>query len=87
MPKTYFAVVTTIPAPTNSVPTVNCVQEETTTTLLPPKHVRLGVGAVDVINPTNSTTAQVYAFHDSGLTSVCCDGLLQIDLGSLVSIM
>ena len=68
MPKTYSAVVTTTTPTTNNISNVNFVQEEITITLLPPKHVRFGIAAVVITNPKNGTTAQVYAFHDSGST-------------------
>ena len=68
-PKTYSAVVTTTAAnTTNSIPTVNYVQKETTTTLFPAKHICFGVAVVVVTNPKSGAAAQVYAFHDSGST-------------------
>ena len=65
--KTYSAMVATAaPTKPNNVSTVNCVQKENTTALLPPKNVCLGVAPVVITNPKSGASTQVYTFHDSG---------------------
>ena len=63
-----MAVKTAAPTETKNVLNVNCVKKQDMTTLLPPKHIRLGVAAVVVTNPKTGIATQVYAFHDSGST-------------------
>ena len=63
----YTAAVDTTTVPTSSASTINCMQQETSN-LLPPKHVHLGVAAVEVTNPRNGAIVKVYSFHDSGST-------------------
>ena len=65
----YAAVLmTAAPGLMETVLSVNCVKGQEMTTLLPPKHIRLGLAAVVVINPKTGVATQVYAFHDSGST-------------------